>query len=236
MRLLITRPREDAEALAAILHTRGHVCVVAPLMDARFMEGEVIALDAVQGIVATSANGVRALARRAPRRDIVLYAVGPQTAEAAREEGFRTIVESQGDAQALAQTIIARAKPGEGALFHAAGAETAGRLKQTLQAAGFSVEAPVLYDAVAATELFAEAARALQEDALDGVLLFSPRSAKIFVALVKKAGLDAYCARLAMFAISAATAAELGDLGSDRILVAAEPNQDAILALLEQAP
>ena len=45
-------------------------------------------LDGVQAILATSANGVRALARRTPRRDLPLFAVGPQTAARGAEAGI----------------------------------------------------------------------------------------------------------------------------------------------------
>src|SRR4029077_17748920 len=87
VRLLITRPRADAEAFAQILRRRGHVAIVAPLMEVVPHDGPPLALDSVQAVLATSANGVRALAARAARRDVPLYAVGPQTAEAAEQEG-----------------------------------------------------------------------------------------------------------------------------------------------------
>jgi uroporphyrinogen-III synthase len=77
-----------------------------------------------------------------------------------------------------------------------------------------------------------EARAMLAADALDGVLLFSPRSAKIFAGLVTEAALAEHCARLAAYCISAATAAALGDIAFARILVAGLPNQDAMLDLL----
>ena len=76
------------------------------------------------------------------------------------------------------------------------------------------------------------AAQALREGTLDGVLLFSPRSAKTFATLVTAAELTQACAKLSAFCISAATAAALAPLTFARVVVAGTPNQDAMLALL----
>jgi uroporphyrinogen-III synthase len=162
MRLLLTRPREDADMLAALLAARGHRSVIAPVMDVRFREGPELALEGVQAVIATSANGVRALAARSARRDLLLYAVGPQTAEAARAAGFARVTSAEGDAAALIETVATTADPAGGTLLHAAGTETAGRLTQTLQSRGFTMEAAVLYEAAPLTALAIEAADALR--------------------------------------------------------------------------
>ena len=81
MRLLVTRPREDGEAFAKLLAARGHEAVVAPVMEVQFLAGPPVPLEGVQAVLATSANGVRALVRRTQRRDVPLFAVGPQTEE-----------------------------------------------------------------------------------------------------------------------------------------------------------
>ena len=232
MRLLVTRPRADAEAFAQTLRMRGHVAIVAPVMEVLPRDGPPLALDSVQAVLATSANGVRALAARTARRDVPLYAVGPQTAEAAEHAGFETVTNAQGDAAALLECVAAHADPARGVLLHAAGEETAGRLAQSLQSRGFSVEVKVLYGAHPATVLPEAARTALNDGTLDGVLLFSPRSAKIFSALATEAGLAAACANLTAFCISAATAAALNPLTFERVAVAGAPNQDAMLATL----
>jgi uroporphyrinogen-III synthase len=234
MRLLVTRPRDDAVTLAARLERMGHGALVAPLMEVKFFDGPALELKGVQGVLATSANGIRAFARRSKVRDLPVYAVGPQTAEAASEAGFELVHSAEGDAQALAEAVASWTKPGKGALLHAAGTETAGRLRKALQAKGFAVAVETLYEAEPVAALPQEAHRALQQGKLDGVMLFSPRSAKLFSRLVGEAGLAAACARLACFCISAATAAELGGLNFARLAVAGAPNQEAILALLPE--
>jgi uroporphyrinogen-III synthase len=235
MRLLLTRPAVDAGIFAQAMAGLGHDAVIAPLMEVRLQSGPPIALDGVQAVLATSANGIRGLAERTVRRDVTIYAVGPQTAEAATAAGFARVHNASGDASALVELVAAEADPKGGTLLHAAGKETAGRVRQALQAHGFTVETLVLYDAQAVTQLPAAAALGLREAALDGVLLFSPRSAKVFASLVAAAKLAPACAKLTAYCISAATAAALTSLTFARVAVAGTPNQEAMLALLSPA-
>ena len=232
MRLLVTRPRDDAEAFASMLRSRGHEALVAPVMEVHFTPGPLLPCEGVQAVLATSANGIRALAGRTQRRDLTIFAVGPQTAEAARIAGFATVINSEGDSAQLVEKVAGEADPKNGTLLHAAGAETAGRVRQALTARGFVVETIVLYEALPVLQLPAVAQDALRDGSLDGVLLFSPRSAKTFSTLVTEAKLTEQCGGLVAFCISAATAEALTPLTFARLAVAGTPNQDAILDLI----
>jgi uroporphyrinogen-III synthase len=233
MRLLVTRPENDARAFAQLLSRHGHEAILAPLMEIRSHPGPEIAFTGVQAVLATSANGIRALAARTSRRDIAVYAVGPQTTEAAETAGFAPVHNAEGNSQALVEFVARHANPQSGALLHAAGEETAGAVRESLIARRFQVETQVLYGAHPATTLPPEAARALSESAADGVMLFSPKSAGIFASLVASAGLAPRCASITAYCISAATAAALAPLTFQRLAIAASPNQDAMLALLK---
>jgi uroporphyrinogen-III synthase len=200
-------------------------------MKVRIVEGAALPLRMAQAILFTSANGARALARRTSRRDIAVFGVGPQTAEAARAMGFATVVSADGDAAALADLVGSRLDPGAGLLFHAAGSETTGRLRQRLEASGFSVESEIVYAADPVPALPAAAVAALSSDILDGVFAFSPRSARILVDLVTKAELAPRCARLDACCLSAAVAEALAPLAFARVLVAGAANETAMLDL-----
>jgi uroporphyrinogen-III synthase len=233
MRLLVTRPKDDAEETAARLRARGHTTLIAPLIEIRFVDGPEILLEGVQAILATSSNGVQALARRTSRRDVPLFAVGAQTSRVARDAGFFTMKSADGDARALAVAVMGWAKPNAGTLLHAAGAETKGDLAESLGAAGFKVRTEVLYDAVGANELPIDVLIALTAGNLDAVLLFSPRSAGIFSDCVVKAGAADKCTALEALCISAAAADKLSALPFRAVHVAKRPDQKALLALLE---
>ena len=99
------------------------VATNAPLLTVQIFDGPKLALDGMQAILATSANGVRALAVRSDARDVPVFAVGPQTADAASQAGFIRVRNADGDAVALADAVSGWADPKAGALLHAAGAE-----------------------------------------------------------------------------------------------------------------
>ncbi len=232
MRALITRPEEDSRPLAEALEARGIEALVEPLLSIRALPGTPIDLDGVQAILITSANGLRALSRRISRRDLRVLAVGDGSAEAASLAGFTTIDSAQGDVSALAALVVERLRPGDGALFHAAGSQGAGDLKGQLERAGFTIRRAELYEAVPAFEFSAPIRANLSQGGIDCVLLFSPRTARIFVALWRKTGEPAL-ARIAALCLSAAVAREIKALDWARTEIATKPDLPAMLALVD---
>lgn len=230
--MLVTRPEADARLLSGRLEALGAEPVMAPLLTVVQRPGATADLDGVQALLATSANGVRALAATTSRRDLPLYAVGEATASAAIEQGFATVVGAAGDVDSLAALAAAALDPAAGALLHVAGTALAGDLAGALGDAGFEVRRAVLYEARAPEELPAAAAAALTMGSLDAVLLFSPRTARTFVTLVAAAGLAARCADIDALCLSPAVAEAAAGLPWRRYRVAAAPDQEALLALL----
>lgn len=233
MRVLVTRPAEDGAQTAAQLAAMGHQALLAPLLTMHCLAGPAPRLDGVQAILATSANGVRAFARLSPRRDVTLFAVGPQTAEAASAAGFADVRNADGDARALAEAVAGWATPERGALLHVSGEQGSGVLAESLAARGFALRKAVLYRVDAADTLPPEAAAALSDGAVDAALFFSPRSAKVFGGLARRGnysvhGVIAVC--ISDATAQALTAAPPLDFAAVRI--AARPNQAALLARL----
>ena len=226
MKILVTRPLEDGRQIAARLAGQRHQALLAPLLEPRFFDGPEPELSDVQAILATSANGVRALGPRTARRDIPIFAVGPQTAEEAANAGFTDVRSADGDAVALAEAAGRWARPGA-VLLHVCGEDAPGTLADMLCGRGFAVRRAVLYGMAAATALPPDAQAALVRGEMDAVMFFSPRTAGLFLDLARElpiAGLTAFC-------ISPNTAKVLPPGAFSRILVAEKPNQDAMLKL-----
>lgn len=230
MRILITRPAEDGAEIAHLLAVRGHEALLAPLLSVKIHDGAPLALAGIQAVLATSANGVRALAARTAARDIPVFAVGPQTAEAAQRAGFLRVRSADGDAAALADAVLQWADPAAGALLHVAGAEASGWLAETLAGRGFAVRRLELYRVEAAAHLPPFAVQALLEGRVQAALFFSPRSAQIFVDCAAQAGLST--TGLTAICISANTAKALEGQAFAAVRVAAAPNQSALLDCL----
>lgn len=234
MRVMITRPRADAEGLAALLEHRGIECLIEPLLEIIPVADPSLDLVGVQALLVTSVNGARALGAATERRDAALFAVGPATAAAAREAGFTSVTTADGDVEALADLLVHRLDPSAGALLHVSGSAVAGDLAGRLGAAGFEVLRAVLYEARPAGALSDAAVSALKGGKIDAVLLFSPRTAASFVRLSGQACLALDRVRALCLSRAVAQRAEAVPWG--HVAVAARPDQDALLALIETTP
>lgn len=238
MKLVITRPSPDAERLANKLEPLGVECLVAPLIEIRFRSGVDLPVPPVQAVLVTSANGVRALQHN---DGVQIYAgvpvltVGDASAQAARMAGFDDVRSAAGDLAALVDLVRARLNPEHGVLLYAAGATRSGDLAGLLTKAGFQVEPAVLYDAIAAETLPSMVHENLEAGGVTGIVLMSPRSAKIWAGLVGKAGLAAYPAGLCHYCLSAQVARQIAampGMGPSCIKIAEHPNEAAMIDLI----
>ena len=234
MRLLVTRPEPDATRQAEWLRTRGHEPVLAPLLAIETATDVPLELDDAQALIVTSRNAVRALAFHpglAAASQLPLFAVGEATTKAASELGFTNVIAGPGTAETLVPLIAERLTPGSGTLAHLSGEAVAFDLKSAFEAKGFTLRQPILYRAVAATKFPDGVLSSLNAGSLDGVILMSPRTAAIFAALVVRAGALTQAARLDCYCLSGAVAQAVEPLKS-RVIVAARPREDDILALI----
>lgn len=233
MRLLITRPADDARALASALTARGHEVLADPVLEIVPAADEAPALEDVQALLATSVNGVRAFAALTERRNLRLLAVGKATAEAAVALGFSKVACAEGDATKLALLASETLDPKKGTLLHIVGRDTTGDLKGLLEKRGFAVRRHVLYVARAARALSTETQARLTGDTLDGVLFFSPRSVRIFLSLAEAATLTPRFQRLTAFCLSPAIAEAARRVSWAEIRIAEHPEEEALLAVIE---
>lgn len=235
MRVLITRPREESEALAVRLAPLGFAPVIDAMIAVRFVEGAAIEAEGAQALVFTSANGVRALrtARGGGtlRRDLPVFTVGAATAAVARAAGFSDIVEGQGTVEGLARVIAARCPPTAGPVVHISGSIVARDLAALLAPSGIRLVRAVLYESIQAQHLQPETRALLASREIAAALFFSPRTAQAFVNLVNDAGIAASMGSVAALALSPAVADALR-LPFARVVTAARPTTDALLERL----
>lgn len=232
MRLLVTRPEEDAEPLIATLAEMGHEAVAAPLLRIVFAPlPPDLDLDEIGALAFTSANGVRAFAEATTRRDWPVFAVGAATAAMARAQGFGGVQAAAGDVASLAALIGAGWSAAASLVLHVSGHEVRGDLVADLAARGLHTRRCALYEAQA-LPLASIARKALAESALDGALFYSPRTARLFGARLAEADLAASTARLDAFCLSPAVAEALRELRWRRVVVAPRPEQAALLVSL----
>lgn len=213
MRVWVARAQPGADATAERLRAMGHEPVVAPVLQVRPVPGVSLDLAGVDALAFTSANAVQAYAALEPLRDLPVFAVGGATAAAARAVGFRLVRSADGDLGALT-ALLARARPG--AVLHPAATETAGDLVPE----GVPVRTVAIYETAAVLPTIDLAA-------VNAVLVHSPKAGRQVAAVAGGAG------HLSAFALSPNCAAPLAGAGLRSVAVAAEPNETALLTLLQ---
>ena len=232
--VLVTRPREDSDQLAGELARLGFEVMLEPLMHIHFFEDVEINLNDTQGLLFTSANGVRAFAKASSTRTLPAYCVGSATAKEAKTQGFIKIHTADGDVDKLAQLIAAKCDRLAGNLYHAAASELAGDLEFLLTAKGFKYRRAILYEAIHTESLTDQSIKAIMAEKVDAVLLFSPRTARGFVENLKAADLIDKCKNLSLFCLSLNVKNEIMAYDWRLVETADTPNQQVLLKLLKE--
>ena len=234
VRALVTRPADDAAETAARLRTMGIEPVVAPVTRIERVKSETLDLDGTQAILATSGNGVRALAGATAHRDIPLLAVGDSTAAVAREAGFRSVASADGASEDLVKLATAMLDPASGRLVHAAGEAAGDALCRALAARGFEAAPAVLYRAVP-LPLSAGARQLLAAGGIAFALFLSAGAARVFADLLRDERAERWCGPMTAFCLSEQVAEAAAALPWGTIRRAARPDMPSLLAAVGAA-
>lgn len=228
--VLITRPEPGAATTAARVAALGLSPVVAPLMEIHILLSALPAPGRLQAVLIASGSALAGLP--AGYRTLKLLAVGNASADRARDAGFSRVLSADGDAAALAILASTECDPAGLPLLLAAGRGQSLALAAALRARRFRVIRRATYAAMPARAMPPEAATALREATLRAALFFSGETAHLFARLLVNAGMREAVHDIDACTIGAAAATAIQKLPWRRVLRAAQPTQDAMLALL----
>ncbi len=235
--LLITRPQPEADALAWRLREMGLETLAQPMLHIHFLDDSaaLASQKTPQAILATSANGVRALAqnRKHLGDNIPLLAIGAATAREARGKGFAPVSTASGDANSLIELATRQCRPEDGELLHVCGRDISVDIVSLLRTRGFSARRATLYEARAAERLDDSVATAIREKYIKGVLFYSRRTAEVWNGLVRAADLREHCINITAYCLAPSAADAAADLPFQDIITAPHPNEAEMLTLLE---
>lgn len=232
--VLNTRPETDSAQLNNALLAKGYRLLQAPMLKIAFRKDQLPPdISSCQGIVFTSANGVRAFAHLTDQRDKTAFCVGNATSLMAAEIGFENIQNAKGDVSDLAKLIIKTAKPGQGALFHPAARKTAGDLGAMIEPHGLTLQRQTVYDAIETTSLPDPVIHAISNHQVDVSCFFSPRTAESFVKLLKHHKLTKQMKLTTALCLSPAVAAQLAEIEWRETIIAEKPTQEFLLLALD---
>jgi uroporphyrinogen-III synthase len=214
--------------------------LLAPML--RFEPVASSGLDAEYGaVIVTSANALRAVEAQLDggllKRPV--FAVGDNTAAAARKAGFGKVMASEGDAGGLRELVRAAVKKRQfkksDALLYLAGADLARDLAGELAADGLNVVTVTTYRMAALSSLPREACDAFAANTIQAVLHYSQRSARAFLDAARADGVEISALAVPHCCLSANIAAILREAGATQVLSAASPDEKALFAALERA-
>jgi len=242
MAVLVTRPHPDDETTAASLRARGFEVLQAPML--RF---EPVAFqddtDAAYGaVIVTSANALRGIEPHLENSRLLalpLFAVGERTADAARDAGFEKVISADGDAAGLRDCVLASVKTKElkkaSPLLYLAGADLARDLAGELGERGFTVVTHTTYRMAPVSSLPREICDAFAAHRIEAVLHYSRRSARAFLQAARAGGVEISALAIPQCCISAQVATVVRDAGATQVVVAATPDENALLEALDRA-
>jgi uroporphyrinogen-III synthase len=238
VRLLVTRPEPECERTAALLRSRGHEVLVLPLLRIEPVADADLGTGPWAAALFTSANAIRAIAVHRRFGELVglpAYVVGQRTRAAAEAAGFSPVMSADGDLDDLVRLIASKPPVARLPLFYGAGEDRAGDLAGALLAHGLRADARVVYRAATVTNLTPEAGAALAAGKIDAALHYSARTAVAFVTAATAAGIRDLSIQIRHLCLSAQVAAQLAGAGAKAVEVAREPNEQALLALVDGA-
>ncbi len=233
MRVLLTRPESDAKALGDELEAIGYQVISSPLLSFEPLEARIDIKD-VGALIFTSRYGVRAAVDGVPDslKSLPVFAVGSRTAMAAKEAGFENVITGPGRAALLPAVISGF--PGRilGRIIHLSGEEVSVDVAALCRKKGFEAARYPVYRMTASRAFTGEAGRALCAGEIGAVLFFSPRTADIFVSLIRKAKLEAELGGATAVALSQTVASRLQPLDWGEMVVAPHPDRAAMIGAL----
>lgn len=232
-RVLVTRPEPGASRTAERLRVAGYEPIVAPLTKiASLRQGRpTVDFDAV---AVSSANALRqaypALIRLLSQKP--LFAVGAETAAAAREAGFVDVRSSEGAAENLARDIAASVGP-SGSVAYLCGRIRRDVLEAELGREGVRV-VPIETYLAHSRKLSRREIAAIDSAPIGVALAYSLNAAKSLAGLVE-ARLGTIFRDTVFIAISERVAERLAAVAPGRVSSAATPDEDAMFSLLPKA-
>ncbi|MEE9313875.1 MAG: uroporphyrinogen-III synthase [Rhizobiaceae bacterium] len=188
MKLLITRPLRQAKKTAALLREFGHKTIIDPLLQVEQIR-TALPKNNHAGIIVTSANALPALVKVWPETalNIPLLTTGQSTAEAAKDHGFTNCQQIQGSALKLIQQTPIWMKnyniEKNAALLYPCAEEPAHNLEALLKTKNITCQPWQTYRTIPAQKLSTATYSAIKDGSLDGVVLYSSRTAKAFESL-----------------------------------------------------
>lgn len=236
--ILVTRPMPEAVRVSERITDLGYHTIVAPLQTVEAVPWNWPEQSYYQALMVTSANAARQISPHNIPKHLLnrpAFAVGDHTAAVLRTMGWQDIRSAAGTGFELAKLVMKICPVGGGPLLHIAGSQLAEEPHATLDRAGYKIDLRTVYKMDAAASLPLILKESLEKNLIRAWPCFSPQGAVIFTQLITAAGLQDSCKNIIALTLSQNIADKHASLPWQKVVVAKEPNENAVLAALQEA-
>jgi uroporphyrinogen-III synthase len=222
--VLITRPRDEAEAFAVGVAAIGYTPVIEPLLSVELLPLQDDAT--AQALVVTSPQVFK---HNLPEswRHLPLFVMGPASKLLAQSQGFTEIISADGDFTRLCSLVsekIAAKQP----VLYLRGETVRHDLKAVLLR--HNVREQIAYTTEPCQKISLEG---FKNGTIQIVTLFSPRSAVLFKDLMIEAGIADELRGIKLLCLSAAVLESVKSLPWEQVRLAHSPDQQGMLDALQ---
>lgn len=190
MRILVTRPLNQAHATAAKIESRGHIVVIEPLLEVAQLSSP-IPDGSFGGIILTSANALPSLAELDVLDQLLplpVLTTGKATSKAALDTGFTKVGHHTGSAIELIGHLPQWMNQHQvsGRLLYPCAQKTAHDLESLLAEKQICCVQWPVYRTQPTDQFSQSTLQGLRSNDFDAVLLYSKRTAHTFVQLMRQ--------------------------------------------------
>ena len=235
---LVTRPRTNATTTLTTMQGMGLNVLHEPLLNIEPLpqsHPESISMTLFDGLIITSINAIPVLDQQwqHQRQGIPVFTTGKQTASAMQAIGFDNVSPHPGSALALSNWIIEKHQTSAASLnlLYPCAEQTAHDLPKLLSKGGIACTPWPVYRAIEADAFTDSTHQALANNEIDGVLLYSARTARCFARLLN----DSHLNSPSLFVLSRDIAQSLPTSLQRKCHFPEKPDEAALLALLTKA-
>lgn len=233
MRILVTRPEPGAQRTAARLRELGHDPVLLPLSRiVAVTPNPVPATLGFLGTVITSANAIAHMPVSLHRRlsELPCHVVGNHTARLAENAGFdvRTVAADTGELGVRLREIYSSGDK----LAYPCGRVRLMALKAELNTAGIELFEIEVYDTIQFSHAPDFILKAISGQPIDGILAYSVVAARQIRGLLDSHNVKNFFNNSIIYCLSPRIAAEFSGFAGQKVITSSEPNEEALLRLM----
>ena len=187
--VVITRAEEQAQHLHDLLFSEDIFSLICPLLFLKYNDIKYPDSCDIQAVILTSSRAIEAMIHADVLDrylDLRCFCVGGDTAQLARDNGFKKVHIGMGGAKGLSVLLGSTLKTDQGALFYPCGADVAYPLKADLEQNGYKVIERAVYQMQLSDGFSRLVLEALRDNEIGSVTFYSARTAEHFAQLVER--------------------------------------------------